>query len=49
MWPTFANRFGASPSADLFVDTVVAISTAVLATVFIFSVLLPPVASALVS
>ena len=49
MWSAFANRSGASRTADMLVDTVAAISTMMLATVFVFSVLLPPVASALVS
>ena len=49
MWSTFANWFGATRTADLFADTVVAASTTMLATVFVFSVLLQPVASALVS
>jgi len=49
MWSAFANWSGASPTADMLVDTVAAISTIMLATAIVFSVLLPPVASALVS
>ena len=49
MRSAFANWSGASRTADRLVDTVAAIGTMMLATVIVFSVLLPPVASALVS
>lgn len=48
MRPTFTNQFGAPSTAALVIDTVVAISTTVLATVFVFAAVLPPVASALI-
>ena len=44
----FTNQFGAPSSAALVIDTAVAISTTMLATLFVFAAVLRPVASALI-
>jgi hypothetical protein len=48
MWSKFANEFGTPCPAALAIDSMVAISTTMLAVVFIFAVSLPPIGSALI-
>jgi hypothetical protein len=45
MWSTFANQFETPAMA---IDAVVTFSATILATVFVFTVVLPPVASSLI-
>jgi hypothetical protein len=48
MWSELSNRFRTPSTAALAIDAMLAITTSVLASVFVFAAVLPPLGSVLV-